>query len=99
MGLLIGAAATIGLIYGVTLWVGAAAAGEAGAAPVFEAVDSGLDHVYDGEFEHYVGGGLAVLDCNDDGLPDVYVAGGSGPAGLYVNESEPGGDLVFEVES
>ena len=98
LGLLIGAAATVGLIYGVTLWVGTAAAGEAGAAPVFEAVDSGLDHVYDGEFEHYVGGGLAVLDCNDDGLPDVYVAGGSGPAGLYVNESEPGGDLVFEVD-
>lgn len=28
-------------------------------------------HVYDGRWEHFVGGGLAVFDCNGDALPRV----------------------------
>ena len=42
---------------------------------------------YEGEWNHYVGGGVAVLDCNDDGLPDFYAAGGSAPSRLFVNTS------------
>ncbi|MCB2122877.1 MAG: hypothetical protein KDD81_09910, partial [Rhodobacteraceae bacterium] len=46
---------------------------------------------YEGEWNHFVGGGLAVLDCNDDGRPDVYAAGGSAPSRLFVNASAKGG--------
>ena len=38
---------------------------------------------------------MATFDCNGDGLPDVYLAGGSAPAGLYRNESPVGGALRF----
>jgi hypothetical protein len=44
-------------------------------------------HVYSGGWEHFVGGGLAVFDCNDDGLPDLFAAGGSSRAQLMVNRS------------
>jgi hypothetical protein len=54
-------------------------------------------HVYDGGWEHFVGGGLASFDCNGDGLPELYAAGGSNPAQLFVNTSEPGGLLTFEA--
>ena len=50
-------------------------------APHFveEARAAGLDHAYDGEFELFVGGGVAVFDCDGDGRPDLYLAGGDGP--------------------
>ncbi len=41
------------------------------------------------------GGGLATLDCDEDGRPDLYVAGGAGPAALYRNTSPTGGALRF----
>ena len=46
---------------------------------VEEALAAGLDHVYDGEYEFFVGGGAAAFDCDDDGRPDLYLAGGTGP--------------------
>ncbi len=71
---------------------------EAAGAPHFieETGQSGLDHVYDGEFPFFVGGGIAVFDCNEDRFPDAFVAGGVNPAGLYLNRSEPGGELRFQ---
>ena len=67
-------------------------------APRFvdEAAAAGLTHRYDGEFTFVVGGGVAVLDCDDDGRPDLFLAGGSEPASLFRNVSAPGGDLAFE---
>ncbi|MFM9136811.1 MAG: FG-GAP repeat domain-containing protein, partial [Actinomycetota bacterium] len=70
-------------------------------APTFprfheEAAQAGVAHVYDGEFEHFVGGGVASLDCNDDGFPELYFAGGSREAALYANRSTLGGALSFE---
>jgi len=66
-------------------------------APRFvdETASAGIDQVYGGGFEHAVGGGVAVFDCNGDGKPDLYIAGGSGPAALYRNDSAVGGALRF----
>jgi len=36
-------------------------------------------HVYSGGWEHFVGGGVAVFDCNGDDLPEVLAAGGENP--------------------
>ena len=66
-------------------------------APHFvnESAQSGVDHVYDGEFEFFVGGGVAAFDCNDDGRDELFIAGGSNPSALYRNDSSPGGQLRF----
>ena len=44
-------------------------------------------HVYDGGWEHFVGGGLAVFDCDDDGDLDMVAAGGTNPMALFRNNS------------
>lgn len=64
--------------------------------PNFVEVPSAIDHVYDGDFEYFVGGGVAVLDCDDDRLPDLFLAGGQRSAALYRNVSTIGGDLEFK---
>ena len=47
--------------------------------------------VYAGEWEHFVGGGVSVFDCNGDTRPDIFAAGGTSPAALWQNE----GDFAF----
>jgi len=49
-------------------------------------------HIYDGDWTHFVGGGVAVFDCNGDDLPDVFAAGGANRATLLVND----GAFTFE---
>ena len=61
------------------------------AAPRFEPVPL-PPHVYGGGWEHFVGGGVAVLDCDGDRLPDLYAAGGANPAALMRNR----GAMRFE---
>ena len=55
-----------------------------------EAASLPLAHVYAGDWEHFVGGGVAVFDCNGDGRLDFAAAGGTNPARVFVNRSEPG---------
>ncbi|HEX7474272.1 MAG TPA: CRTAC1 family protein [Candidatus Limnocylindrales bacterium] len=95
VALAIAAAAILGVGVGV-FHVGQAPSGAMG-PPHFheEATAAGLDHVYDGGSSFFVGGGVAVFDCNGDGKPDMYLAGGSRPATLYRNESPVGGALRF----
>ncbi|WP_404403250.1 CRTAC1 family protein [Pelagibacterium halotolerans] len=56
---------------------------------------AGIDSVYEGEWEYMVGGGVAVFDCDGDGLSEMLLAGGSAPASFYRNVGEPGGALRF----
>ena len=76
---------------------GTSAPSAAGPVPRFadETASAGLSFTYDGPFTYALGGGVALFDCNDDGLPEVYLAGGEGPAALFRNDSEIGGPLRF----
>ncbi len=68
----------------------------AGAAPAladprFEPV-AVPGHVYAGGWEHFVGGGVAPVDCDGDGLPELVAAGGANPVTLLRNR----GGMRFE---
>ncbi len=78
-----------------------AAAGEPGRrrrrseAPHFVEETGAIDHRYAGDFQYFVGGGVAAFDCDDDGRSELFFAGGSEPAALYHNDSALGGALRF----
>jgi enediyne biosynthesis protein E4 len=73
------------------------AAQPAAADPSFVNTAPGLPApvIYAGAWEHFVGGGVAIFDCNADARPDLFVAGGTSPATLLVNTSTPNGALSF----
>ncbi|HZP20410.1 MAG TPA: CRTAC1 family protein [Bauldia sp.] len=79
---------------------GAATAEPAPLVPTFveETQSAGIDSVYAGEWQYMVGGGVATFDCNDDGFPDMLLAGGDAPAKFYVNRSTRGGPLKFALQ-
>ena len=59
------------------------------ADPMFQdRSDSIPEHIYAGGWEHFVGGGVAIFDCNGDSLPDLFAAGGENPAMLLRNDGE-----------
>lgn len=57
---------------------------------------AGIEHSYEGPWEFFVGGGAASMDCNGDRMPDLFLAGGTEAARLFVNRSKTGGQLKFE---
>ncbi len=95
------AVAAAGAVAVLTGEGGSAAPVAAHAAPRFvdDTAAAGIAHRYDGEFEFFVGGGVAAFDCDDDGRADLYFAGGSEPAALYRNRSPLGGELRFTREA
>lgn len=67
---------------------------------VDETAAAGIVHSYQGDWEYMVGGGAATFDCDDNGFPDLVMAGGSAPAALYRNTARQGSPLSFTpVES
>lgn len=101
LGLAAGSAVAVAVIaVGVgagRLLLGSASPSVAAPSPKFvdETAASGILHRYDGGPTFAVGGGVAVLDCNSDGRPDLYFAGGSESAALYRNDAVVGGSLKF----
>ena len=74
----------------------------AAAEPAFRDAATALPvpHVYAGGWEHFVGGGVAVFDCDGNEYPDMFVAGGAAPATLFRNETaSPGDPPVFSAGS
>ncbi len=75
----------------------AAAPAQAGPAFIDRAAALPVAHEYTGGWEHFVGGGVAVFDCDGSGFPALFAAGGEGPARLFVNATEaPGAPIRFE---
>ena len=65
------------------------ATGTAQATPRFENLSATIpEHIYAGGWEHFVGGGVAVFDCNGDLLPEIAAAGGTNPIILLINYGE-----------
>ncbi|MEX5727381.1 hypothetical protein Ga0609869_000734 [Rhodovulum iodosum] len=78
------------------------AGGAAAQTPHFveRAAALGIEHRYTGGWEHFVGGGLAAFDCDDDGLPELFAAGGTAPAVLLRNRTPaPGAPLDFIADT
>ncbi|HEU4862849.1 MAG TPA: CRTAC1 family protein [Candidatus Limnocylindria bacterium] len=98
LGLAVAGAAALLAAIGAALTIPRIWSASAPAVPhyVEQADAAGLQHVYDGEFFHFVGGGVAAFDCDDDGRQDLYLAGGSRPAALFRNESPVGAELRFQ---
>jgi hypothetical protein len=85
-------------------YTGVSTAFAGGSAPVIpsfaeETASAGVDSVFQGEWEYMVGGGATTFDCDDNGFPDLLLAGGIAPARFYRNASVAGGPLKFEAEA
>ena len=78
----------------VLLLLASPALAEAPVVPRFVAENGALPHSFIGEWEFMVGGGVATFDCSGDGLPEVFLSGGTAPAALFLNESRAD-DLAF----
>ena len=65
---------------------------------VEETETAGLQSRFEGEDEFMVGGGVAVFDCDADGLPEVYVTGGVNKAKFYRNHSTRSGPLKLQEQ-
>ena len=85
------------IIFGSLFLISTAAQATEPVIPYFteETVSSGITHIYKGEWEFMVGGGVATFDCNADGLADMVLAGGTNKAKFYRKTSKQGGTFTF----
>ena len=97
VALILGVAVGIAIGGGAALLLRPATPATAAAPPHFvdETAGSGISQRFDGGYRYAAGGGMAELDCNDDGRPDLYIAGGANSAALFRNDSPRGGALRF----
>jgi enediyne biosynthesis protein E4 len=63
-----------------------------------ETDSAGLQSRFEGEDEFMVGGGVAIFDCDADGLPEIYVTAGVNKAKFYRNKSTLRGALQLQEE-
>jgi enediyne biosynthesis protein E4 len=63
-----------------------------------ETEGAGLQSRFEGEGEYLVGGGVATFDCDNDGLPEVYVTAGVNKAKFYRNRSAKAGAIKLQEE-
>jgi hypothetical protein len=91
---------SVSVLLGLSLFALRAAAQTGPTVPSFleETTTSSIASVFAGEWQYMVGGGAAVFDCNDDGFPDVLLAGGEEKAKFYRNVSARGGPLRFQEQ-
>jgi enediyne biosynthesis protein E4 len=93
--------ALLSAVVGSALLLPACGRGDAASGDTPHFVDdtaaAGIVHRYDGDFEYFVGGGVAAFDCDGDGRDELYVAGGTQPAALYHNDSPIGAALRFSA--
>ena len=84
---------------------GVASLAETGAAPAPETIPrfvdatavAGLDHMFRAEDPAFVvGGGVATLDCDQNGAPDLFFAGGDGEVSLFRNVSRPAAPIALK---
>jgi hypothetical protein len=70
---LLGAAVVVGAGFAVMARPDGPATADVVEVPRFveETADSGIAHAYDGDFTYFVGGGVAVFDCDEDGRPEL----------------------------
>lgn len=89
-----GVAAAVAVVAGAVVLTRDGSAAGTGAAP--HLVMTELDHRYEGDAGYFVGGGVATFDCDGNGFPDLFLAGGEAQSALYRNTSTVGGELRFE---
>ena len=91
----------IGFIAGIAICALSATTAPVGAAQTFPNFAPVMvpPHVYDGGWEFFVGGGMAVFDCDQDGLPDIFIAGGEAPSALLRNRSQRSGEIKFTKQT
>ncbi|MDX2006833.1 MAG: CRTAC1 family protein [Meiothermus sp.] len=85
------------LIIGLTLAQGTPAPAPAVPSFVDETASVGLGPKFLGDY--VVGGGVATFDCDGNGLPEIYLSGGTNKAKFYRNLSAVGGALRFREET
>ncbi len=101
-GGLLGGAATLALVMLGASILAPPPPPTAMAPPAFVAdpAPGGITHSYEGGFPFFVGGGVAVFDCNDDARPELFLAGGASSSALYRNDSTAAGTFEFtRIES
>jgi enediyne biosynthesis protein E4 len=88
-------------IVAATVALQAASAADAlPATPRFveETDTAGLQSRFEGQDEFMVGGGVAVFDCDNDGLSEIYITGGVNKAKFYRNKSTRAGPIKLQEQ-